>query len=178
MLARRELNDLRNNAFRIVHMSVQSNHLHLLVEADHKMALSRGMQSFQISAAKNVNRAISKRRGVRRRGSVFPDRFHEEIIKTPGHARRTLGYVLNNWRKHGEDRNAFARGWNVDPYSSGVVFDGWKQREHEHLLWKWRDTYDPLFVYLPKTWLLREGWRKYGLIRFEYIPGGGHNAEA
>src|SRR5688572_9072757 len=55
--------------FRIVHISLQGTHVHLLVEADDKMALARGMQAFQISAAKHINAAISKRRKARRRGS-------------------------------------------------------------------------------------------------------------
>jgi REP element-mobilizing transposase RayT len=49
--------------FRIVHMSIQRNHVHLLVEADHKDALSRGMQGFSISAAKRVNATITARTG-------------------------------------------------------------------------------------------------------------------
>src|SRR5690606_22377745 len=53
-VAMRELSYKENGAFRIVHLSIQRNHVHLLVEADHKMALSRGMQSFQISAAKHL----------------------------------------------------------------------------------------------------------------------------
>jgi hypothetical protein len=70
----------------------------MLVEADNKQALSRGMQSFQISAAKHLNRAASvkvmKEGGQRRRGTVFPDRYHQEIIKSPTQARRALAYVL------------------------------------------------------------------------------------
>jgi hypothetical protein len=27
-----------------------------------------------------------------------------------------------------------------------------------------------MFVYLPKTWLLYEGWRKHGLISFTEVP--------
>jgi hypothetical protein len=34
----------------------------------------------------------------------------------------------------------------------------------------YRDTYEPMIVYLPKTWLLREGWRVHGLISFDYMP--------
>ncbi|HSN30820.1 MAG TPA: transposase, partial [Kofleriaceae bacterium] len=44
---------------RIVQLSIQSTHVHLLVEADHSKALSRGMQAFQVSAAKHINAAIS-----------------------------------------------------------------------------------------------------------------------
>ncbi|TMQ09161.1 MAG: hypothetical protein E6J90_38605, partial [Deltaproteobacteria bacterium] len=58
--------------FRIVHISLQRNHVHLLVEAEHKIALARGMQGFVISAARNINTALGD--GVRRRrGKVFAD---------------------------------------------------------------------------------------------------------
>jgi hypothetical protein len=106
----------------------------------------------------------------RRRGPVFPDRYHQEIIKTPKQARHTLAYVLNNWRKHKEDRKDFARDWKVDPYSSGALFEGWKEREDAVTYWPLRETYLPLVTYLPKTWMLREGWRRYGLIQFDEVP--------
>ncbi len=172
-VALRELNYREEGAFRIVHISIQRTHVHLLVEADHKTALSRGMQRFQISAAKHMNAAIGVGRpGPRRRGTVFPDRFHQEIITTPRQARHALAYVLNNWRKHREDQLRATLRWNVDPFSTGVLFAGWREREDEALLWQWRQTYQPLVVYLPKTWLLSEGWRTRGggSIPFDYVP--------
>jgi REP element-mobilizing transposase RayT len=171
-VAMRELPFKEHGAFRIVHISIQRDHVHLLVEADDKMALSRGMQSFQISAAKHLNSAFSikQKLDVRRRGSVFPDRFHQEIIKTRKQARHALNYVLNNWRKHREDRGALQRTWNVDPFSSGAQFGGWKALEGQLLMWKLREGYQPLVVYLPRTWLLYEGWRMYGLITFDEVP--------
>jgi len=52
------------DAFRIVHISIQRNHLHLIVEAADKQALRRGMQRFAIRAARSTrNRA--KHRGSR-----------------------------------------------------------------------------------------------------------------
>jgi hypothetical protein len=154
-------------AFRIVHISIQRTHVHMLVEADNKQALARGMQSFQISAAKHLNRAASvkvmKEGGQRRRGNVFPDRYHQEIIKSPTQARRALAYVLNNWRKHREDEASLeARTWKVDPFSTGALFAGWKEREGKALLWKTPVTYEPMFVYLPSTWLLQKGWLRGG----------------
>jgi REP element-mobilizing transposase RayT len=161
-----------NGAFRIVHISLQRTHVHLLVEADNRRALWRGMQSFQISAARHINREYSAKLELAepRRGNVFVDRYHLEIIKTPRQARRSLSYVLNNWRKHREDRFEDTRDWKVDPYSSGVHFLGWKEREDAVVLWRWRDTYDPLVVYQPKTWLLREGWLKHGRVSFFEVP--------
>jgi hypothetical protein len=115
--------------------------------------------------------AVSIGLAERRRGTVFPDRFHQELITTPSQARHALSYVLNNWRKHREDRGAKTRTWNVDPFSTGVLFDGWKENADDPLMWKWRDTYDPLVVYRPKSWLLRVGWRGRGLIGFGEVPG-------
>jgi len=54
------LTTARREDFRIVHLSIQRPHLHLIVEADHKDALASGMQGFQISAAKHLNAAISR----------------------------------------------------------------------------------------------------------------------
>ena len=95
----------RRQDFRIVHVSIQRTHVHLLVEAKNKLALAAGMQGFQISAAKHLNAAISMgRSGPRRRGAVFPDRYHAVVIDSPRQARHALSYVINNWRKHREDR--------------------------------------------------------------------------
>ncbi|MBV8760031.1 MAG: transposase [Deltaproteobacteria bacterium] len=173
---------------RIVHLSIQHNHLHLLVEADDRMALARGMQAFQISAAKHINVAVSAGRSKdgwwanraargpqrwwnaktrawtdgRRKGSVFPDRYHQEIISTPRQARNALCYVLNNWRKHREDQRELAAGWLIDPFSSGWAFGGWEERGDSPFAWKTRETYEPMLTSYPQTWLLREGWRRGG----------------
>src|SRR4051812_27494612 len=166
------LTTARREDFRIVHVSIQRTHVHLLVEADDKKALAAGMQGFQISAAKHLNAAISKGRpGPRRRGTVFPDRYHAEIITSPTQARHALRYVLGNWRKHEEDRRQPMSEWNIDWFSSAAMFPGWSDYdEDEHFLWKGPDTYDPLVVYLPMTWLLREGWKKAGPISCRDVP--------
>src|SRR6201995_4107447 len=87
------LTTARREDFRIVHLSIQRTHIHLLVEAKHKDALAAGMQGFQISAAKHLNAAISQGKpGPRRRGTVFPDRYHAQIITPPRPARHAMSY--------------------------------------------------------------------------------------
>ena len=157
--------------FRIVHVSLQRTHIHLLVEADHRRALSRGMQSFQISAAKHLNRMISKGKpGPRRRGRVFSDRYHAEIIDSPRRARRALSYVLNNWRKHAEDRDPRVGGWAFDWFSSGWSFPDWAELIDDPMFHPSPPTYEPLIVRRPTTWLLRTGWKRHGLISYREIP--------
>jgi REP-associated tyrosine transposase len=165
------LTTARREDFRIVHLSIQGTHVHLLVEASDKRALALGMQGFQISAAKHLNAAISKGRpGPRRRGTVFPDRYHAEIITSPTQARHALSYVMNNWRKHREDLAAPMSSWTIDWFSSAVMFPGWAEYGDEPFLWRSPPTYDPLVTYQPRTWLLREGWKKAGSISVHQVP--------
>src|SRR5256885_16917055 len=157
------LTTARREDFRIVHLSIQHNHVHLLVEANDKHALASGMQGFQISSAKHLNAAISKGKpGPRRRGTVFPDRYHAEIITSPTQARPALSYVLNNWHKHKEDQAPKLSGWKIDWFSSAITFPGWAEYGEEPYFWRGPETYEPLIVYQPTTWLLKEGWRRGG----------------
>jgi len=76
--------------FHIVHLGIRGDKVHLIVEAENKASLSRGMQAFQISAAKQLNRTISKHRTSRRRGRVFADRYRMEVLKSPKSVRDAL----------------------------------------------------------------------------------------
>jgi REP-associated tyrosine transposase len=149
--------------FRIVHLSIQRNHIHMIVEATDRTALARGMQSFLGSAAKRVNRALAARRGA-----VFPDRYHAHILKSPTSVKHALAYVLNNWRRHREDNG---HRWLVDPFSSGISFAGWRELAGALTMWKPPPSYRALWVWLPKTWLLSDGWRLGGDISARDIPG-------
>ena len=171
------LTALVRGRIRIVHISIQRRHIHLLVEASDERALARGMQGFQISAAKQLNAALTIELRARRtidsravvHGQVFTNRYHAEIIDTPRRARHCLSYVLNNWRRHREDEGGHAqRRAKVDPYSSGIAFDGW--RDH-HVPFAWPAGYDPLVVARAQSWLLTEGWRRHGLVDLYEVPG-------
>jgi putative transposase len=145
--------------YRVVHVSIQNTHLHVIVEADDKRALARGMQGFTISAAKWINRAMG-----RARGTVFPTRYHATYITNPAQARSELAYVLNNWLRH---RANVGRPWRIDPYSSAWQFNGWAT-PHGYGAPK-----DPLPVVSAQSWLLREGWMRAraGPIRLDEVPG-------
>ena len=139
----------QKTAFRVVHFSVQSNHLHLIVEASNKETLSRGMQGLTVRMARAVNRAMDAR------GSVFLDRYHAHELKTPRETRAALLYVLQNWAKHGS-------GGAYDPLSSAVWFDGWSRPPTEET--------PPSIVAAPRTWLITVGWRRHGLLRLGEKP--------
>jgi REP element-mobilizing transposase RayT len=142
---------------RICHYSVQSNHLHLVVEPMTKSGLARGMMAFKSSCAKRLNGLVA------RRGRVFADRYHVRYLQTPAQVRRALCYVLNNWRHHREDRGAT---WRFDPFSSADLFDGWTTRAG-----MWERPADRPPVAAARCWLLTMGWRRHGAIDPCEVPG-------
>jgi hypothetical protein len=164
--------------FRIVHISVQNTHVHLICEAASKRDLSRGMRAFQVSAAKHLNAAISRRRRLdeRRRGRVFTDRYHVEVLTSPTQVRNALAYVLNNWRRHGVDRGSVVEldHGRLDAYASGLAFVGWREPLARDEL-QVPPRYEPPLVSAPMTWLLRVGWTKARSISMFEIPGPRHH---
>lgn len=120
--------------FRVVHYTIQSNHLHLVVEADDATALARGAGGLATRIARRINRALG------RRGRVFADRFHARELRTPTEVAHALGYVLENVFKHA---GAPRRG-GVDPLSSAATLAGAPDAA----------------VSPPQSWLARIGWTR------------------
>lgn len=144
--------------FRLLHYSVQSDHIHLVVEASDKRALSRGVQGLAIRVALYVNKLLA------RRGTFWADRWHGHALRTPREVRSALVYVLANFRKHKRVSRA-----GIDPFSSAEWFDGWcfttgvapplaVQRRFRPI-----EGHAPA-VAQPRTWLARVGWRRHGLV--------------
>jgi len=161
---------VREGRFRIAHFSIQRTHIHMIVEAHDKDALSRGMQGFGVSAARHINRELGPWQGKKQRvGGVFADRYHAVVLSTPKQVRNTLCYVLNNWKHHGETTASLRGDWNIDPYSSAISFNGWKEPDATRTQGK----YAAPLVWEPQTWLLRVGWKRHGLISLHEVPGPG-----
>lgn len=132
--------------FRVVHFSVQADHIHLIVEAMTKRQLSSRLRSIIIRIAKRLNALLS------RRGPLWGDRYHRRDLKSPREVRNSLVYVLFNFRKHLPASNCPV----VDPCSSASWFDGWSVRP---LLPPEDETKPP--VAPAETWLLSVGWARY-----------------
>jgi REP element-mobilizing transposase RayT len=139
--------------FRLVHFSVQGNHVHLIVEGDDRRAVSRGMKGLAIRMAKALNKLWG------RAGSVFDDHYHEVPLASPRQVRNALAYVLHNAKKHG----ARLRGL-VDSFTSAAWFDGWK----ESIRLVGSMVQAP--VTRARSWILQEGWRRRGLISIREAP--------
>jgi REP element-mobilizing transposase RayT len=143
----------RREDFRVVHYSVQADHVHLIVEAEDGAALTRGMRSVAVRVAMRVNRRVLHRP----RGHLWCDRYHRRDLRSPRQVRNTLVYVMSNHLKHGETDVGL-----LDPYSSGPWWSGWI-----HVL---EPPTEPSPVEGPKTWLLGGGWQRLGLVHLGEVP--------
>jgi REP element-mobilizing transposase RayT len=155
--------------FRLAQFSVQRNHLHLIVEADDRRALARGIQGLCVRVARAVNRAVG------RRGSLFADRYHARALTSPRTVRMALRYVLLNARKHG--RSQVAQGF-VDGCSSAAWFGGFARpaelvfgarRCRARFAQRLPGVNAP--IARPQSWLLRVGFLRAGPFDLDEIPG-------
>jgi len=158
----------RNGTFRIVHFSVQHNHVRLIVEANDRDALLTGIKGLSVSIARSVNRLLF------RKGRLFEDRWFGRALRTPRAVRHAIVYVLANARKH---RNRETHSLQIDPLSSAPYFDGFAELSGT----PWVELYgrpirrlsqppsEPPVV-RPRSWLLARGWRRWGLISLREGP--------
>ena len=121
--------DLRG--FRVVHFSILGNHLHLIVEAHSRRALSSGVAGLEVRMARALNGVMA------RSGPVFADRFHAHVLRSPSEVARARRYVLENFAVH-QQRQGSAAG-APDPFTSERMTS---------------------CAAAPRTWLLRVGWRR------------------
>ena len=149
--------------FRVTHYSLQGDHAHLIVEAMGKEALACGMKSIAARLARAVNRVS------RRSGAVLDGRYHHRLLRTPREVRRALAYVLLNARRHWAKARAGRRPLppRLDEASSARWFDGWRPEVASRIP---TSRGDPE-VARPRSWLLRIGWRRHGLVDLTEVPG-------
>src|SRR5262249_18638756 len=131
---------------RVVHYSIQGNHMHLVVEATTRRALTRGMRGLGVRIARGVNDVLD------RAGSVVGERYHARALATPRAVRNALAYVLLNSARHA------GRTVRLDPASSGALFDGWITPPEARSTSPPPDVEETVVV--PGVWLLRTGWRR------------------
>jgi putative transposase len=156
------VNGCQRDGFSICQFSIQGNHIHAICESSDRERLARGIQGWCVRLARGINGAVG------RKGTLFAERYHVEVITTPRQMRNALCYVLQNARRHGERLDGKYHG--MDPFSSALWFDGWADD-------RWRRGLEPEDAEPPvapaRSWLLRTGWRRHKLLAITEVPPGG-----
>jgi putative transposase len=128
--------------FRLAEYAILGNHLHLIVEANDRSCLARGLQALEIRVAKALNKMME------RHGPVFADRYHAHILRTPTEVANALRYVRGNFSVHAARRGEPAL-FVADEYSSAALINRALPNEQD----------GPL-VSPPGTWLLSTGFHR------------------
>jgi hypothetical protein len=79
----------------LLHYAVIGNHIHLIVEANDRRSLGRGMKGLGVRISKGLNRVME------RHGRVLHDRYDAQILRTQTEVKRMQQYFLKNG--HRED---------------------------------------------------------------------------
>ena len=156
----------KSKGVRVLHYSVQENHLHLMVEGESAADLSNQMRTLFSRVAFAVNAV------ARRRGRLFRDRHHRHALKTPREVRNALVYILFNDRKHNaRGASVPSAAPTVDRCSSVYWFHDWSPSDRPP-----EGGMLPLEnapVSKPRTWLAGWGWHRGKsslLLRFSEVP--------
>lgn len=88
-ILKRALINARKQGLRIVHFSMQSNHIHLIVEALNNEVLSSGMRALTVTFAKGL-----------KMGKVQVERYHLHVLKTKQEVKHAVHYVAFNQHRH------------------------------------------------------------------------------
>jgi REP element-mobilizing transposase RayT len=175
-LGRANHRDRTWSALGVVDFSVQTDHVHMLVEASDTASLRRGMRGLVIRLARAINKVLQ------RKGPVWGDRWHGVALTSPRQVKRALAYVLMNHGKHIPASGHLAATPWIDPCSSALWFDGW--RPGAELPGPAPPSPAPPSpappspapspplpsspegrpTIEPSTWLRRMGWRRHGLL--------------
>ncbi len=91
------------------------------------------MQGLSVRIARALNRVLA------RRGTVFADRYHAHVLRSPREVANAVAYVLGNAIIH-----AARRGERVHPDAIDPMSSGWERQIVAQAQ--------------PRTWLLTRGW--------------------
>lgn len=99
----------RLKKLKVIHYTLEYNHVHLLVEAlDHKV-MHQAMQALGISFSKAINKAKAAK------GGVYKHRYHLRKLASSKELRNVLHYIFSNGVHHRRTTSM------LDPYNSMIA---------------------------------------------------------
>lgn len=99
----------RIQGLKIIHYSLEHNHIHLYAEADNNEVLAKGMKAFGVCLVKRINKFFKTV------GTVYKHRYHLRILKSASDVKNVINYILKNGIKHKRTKHI------LDRYNSAIV---------------------------------------------------------
>ena len=101
-LLKKAILNARSKGLQVIHFSLQSNHIHLIVEATDNNTRTKGMRSLTITFAKGLMQ-----------GRIQVQRYHLHVLRSLRETRNAVFYVLFNQQKH--EKGTYS---SIDHYTS------------------------------------------------------------
>jgi REP element-mobilizing transposase RayT len=98
IILKRAIMNARIKGLRVIHYSLEYDHVHLLIEAHDNDILGRGMQSLGVTLVRGINK-IKKLKGV-----VYKHRYHFRKINSSRELKIVMNYIFHNGVKHGTSK--------------------------------------------------------------------------
>jgi REP element-mobilizing transposase RayT len=98
-ILKRAIQNARKQGLRVIHFSLEYDHVHLLIEAENNTTLGKGMQAFGVTFSKAINRVRKTT------GKVYKHRYHFKAITSPKQLKNVMSYIFKNGVKHGTSKS-------------------------------------------------------------------------
>lgn len=99
----------RLQGVRVVHFSLEHDHVHLYVECGNNFVLGKAMKAFGVTFVRGINKF------KRSKGQLYKYRYHLRILKSAREVKNVINYILKNGIKHGRTLKV------INPYNSALV---------------------------------------------------------
>lgn len=85
----------RLQGLRVIHFSLEHNHVHLYAECESNFVLGKAMKAFGVTFVRRVNKL------KKIKGQLYKYRYHLRVLKSARDAKNVINYILKNGIKHG-----------------------------------------------------------------------------
>lgn len=104
----------RLQGLKIIHYSLEYDHVHLYAESRGNKILAKAMKALGVSFVKKINRHFKSK------GSCYKTRYHLRILKSAREVKNVINYIFKNGIKHKRTKSM------INLYNSAVVLHDFK----------------------------------------------------
>jgi REP element-mobilizing transposase RayT len=94
IVLKRAIYNARKKGLRVIHFSLEFDHVHLLIEAPDNFILGKGMQSLGVTLVRGINKLGQTS------GEVYKHRYHFRKINSTRELKVVMNYIFHNGVKH------------------------------------------------------------------------------
>lgn len=153
-ILKRAIFNSRRRGLRVLHYALESNHVHLILEAQSNQTLTRGMRSLTITFAKGI-----------KRGRIQLERYHLHVLRSLRETKNAIHYVLFNHQKHRKLKRA-----EVNEYTSlGPVHNLRQLAQEAKFTIVLKKLQEVMTLDNPKSWAAKVAISQGGAVKFQHL---------